>query len=327
MVGYKESSASDFKFRYVIPSSAYTGNMRLTDTNRTDDMDVWMRWAWNGVSGGGTFDWEKVSLDILPYVPSGVNALAANYEYREAVKVKFAYYQYGAGTGYGWYIDDVKVTVSRSDLDNPDAETTDIWNRTTADAHSGNYSWSNVDPITGEMKAGIDNYLMSTPIDLTNARSATLSAYFKFNINTANGAPPDGFRVEVSKDNGISWEPINLGVRGAWGISGTGEDDDDNYTDSKTYTGLTDSYDPDNPGLYNPAVVAADGYWVEAGTLTRLNCDLTSFSGNAIMIRFRVDTTNHAAYEHDDNTAYGSDPGFGGFWVDDVIVTGNTILG
>lgn len=315
MVGYRESAGGPFKFKYVVPSSAYTGNMRLSDTNRVDDMGVWMRWAWNGVSGGGTFSWEKVSLDILPYVnKTGVGG----YDPLSEVKVKFAYYQYGPGTGYGWYIDDVRVTVSRSDYSNPDAYTSDIWNRTTADAHSGLWSWSNVDPVTGEVKGGIDNSLITNPIDLTNARTATLSAYFKFNINTDDGAPPDGFRVEVSKDNGVNWEAINLGVRSAWGVSGTGADSDDgNTSDGKTYTGFTDS---------GEGSAIADGYWVEAGTLTRLNCDLSSFSGNAIMIRFRVVTTNHPLYAHDDNAASG-DPGFGGFWVDDVIVSGNTILG
>ena len=198
---------------------------------------------------------------------------------------------------------------------NPDSNTQDIWNYTNADSHSGNWSWSNVDPDTGLVKPGIDNYLMTTPIDLTNARNAYISAYVKFNFNYQSGAPPDGFRIEITRDNGVSWEAVNLGVRSGWNVSGTGNDAEDDYpTDGKAYSGLCDSGDP-----------VADSYWVELGTLTRVSIDLSSFSGNAIQIRFRMATNGHALYEHSNN-ANQADPGFGGFWVDDVIVYGETIL-
>ncbi|MCK5309143.1 MAG: hypothetical protein KAJ64_00685, partial [Thermoplasmata archaeon] len=70
-------------------------------------------------------------------------------------------------------------------------------------------------------------------------------------------------------------------------------------------------------------------YWVGLDSLTRINIDLTSFSGNAIQIRFRMATNGHDAYLHSNNDPiFGQnlDPGFGGFWVDDVIVYGETIL-
>jgi len=338
MVGYMESNLNpnvqaNWKWRYVVPSSAYTGNLRLNLTvaqraGRTDSMGTYMQWGWNGVSGRGTFAWEKVSVDILPWVnQTGI----AGYNPLSAVRVKFQYFQYGGGTGYGWYIDDVKVAVSRGDSTAVAAASADAWQLTNTStlwpgsgtifhsAHSGTHAWWNGNVTTGFMKKGIDNSLLCGPIDLTNARNATLGAYFKFNINTKDGAPPDGFRVEISRDNGVTWSAINLGVRAAWNVSGYETDASDGKTDGKSYTGLPTAG-------YTAAQV---GYWVSAGTCTRLNVDLSSFTGNAIMMRFRM-VTNAAAAYLPYKLAAGSFPAgsaFGGFYVDDVTVMGNTILG
>jgi hypothetical protein len=62
------------------------------------------------------------------------------------------------------------------------------------------------------------------------------------------------------------------------------------------------------------------------GSLSRVNIDLSSFSGHAIQIRFRMVTCSHPAYGHNNNANFGADPGFGGFFVDDVIVSGETIM-
>ncbi len=314
-IGYYDGTS--WQWKYVIPANAYTGNLRAS-TVVNDSFGTRIFWCWNGISSQGTFDWEFVTVNLLNYVPTA---------YRDEVKVKFNYTQYGGGTGYGWYIDDVRVTVCRSDLVMPTINTQDIWNLTTSQAHSGTHSWSNIDPNDPtQLKAGIDNYLMTTPIDLTNAKSSYLSAYLKFNINEDSGAPPDGFRVEISKDNGVTWISINLGVRTGGGVSGTGKDaDDGNPLDDKTYTGLTDSYNRNNSDAVNLAAAQADGYWVGMGTLSRVNIDLSSFSGNAIHIRFRTVTCSHTAYEHNNNHNQ-VDPGFGGFYVDDVIIYGETIL-
>jgi flagellin-like protein len=311
-VGYKTVPTGSWMWRYVIPANAYTGNLR-SSVWVNDSFGQRIYWCWNGVSGSGTFGWDYVSVDLLTFVPSAS---------RGEVKVKFNYTQYGGGTGHGWYIDDVRVRVSRSDSYWPSNNTAiqDIWNLTNMtqlgmNAHSGDHSWSNVDPVN-HMKPGIDNYLKTTPIDLTQAKNAYLSAYFKFNLNTASGAPPDGFRVEVSENGGISWTPINFGVRSSWGVSGTGNDIDDGFIDGRAYTGLCDSGNP-----------SADDYWVEANTLSRVNVDLTSYSGNAIQIRFRVVTCSHTDYAHD--AGYSFTPPtdeFFGFYVDDVIVYGETII-
>jgi hypothetical protein len=321
MLGFYNETSSGWQYRYVVPSSAYTGNLRLNVTTRTDDFGTFIQWGWNGISGRGTFAWEKVSLDLLYYLQD------VNPAWLDQVRVKFQYYQYGGGTGYGWYIDDVRITVSRSDAVTPGATMADAWRLVSpTDAaypvpplgmnhtHSGKYAWWNGDPTTGLMKPGIDNYLMTTPIDLTNAKAAYLSAYVKFNFNYASGSPPDGFRIEVSEDNGLTWVAVNLGVRSAWNVSGTDADWEDGYAgDGKSYTGISDAAD-------------AGSYWVNVGSLTRVNIDLSSFSGNAILIRFRVVTNSDPGYAHSNN-ANQANPGFGGFYLDDVQVMGETILG
>ncbi len=272
----------------------YSGNLKL-DVYREDSFGNPIIWAWNGASKKGTFGWEFVKVNLLKYVPE---------QYRSEVRIKFNYTQYGGGTGYGWYLDDVKIVLSRdgnSDT-NINANISDVWQfvSTTDRNNQSTHAWWNGDPGTGWFRGGIDNSLITRPIDLTNAWTAHLSAYFKFNINNDSGAPPDGFRVEISTDGGVNWRPINMGVRTAWGVSGT------NSSANTTYTGTNAGY-----------------YWTEAGSLLRLNVDLSTFSGNVVLLRFRVVTTNAPTYEHyEDSTV-----GFGGFYVDDVIIWGESLLG
>jgi hypothetical protein len=213
---------------------------------------------------------------------------------------------YGGGTGGGWWVDDVEVKVTRDDALAVTTETRDQWQLTSSAAHSGLYSWWNGNPSTNYLTGGIDNSLTTRSIDMINARNATLSAYFRFNINSESGLPPDGFRIEISSDNGINWKAVNLGVRSAWGVSGNDGDGSDGVPgDGKSYTGI-------NSGAN----------WVEAGSLTRLNCDLSGWAGKVIKMRFRVITAS------DSNPFYGNahyqspTAGFGGFFVDDVIIHG-----
>ena len=110
----------------------------------------------------------------------------------------------------------------------------------------------------------------------------------------------------------MTWTAINLGVRAAWGVSGNESDIQDGQFDGKSYTGL----DPNGDR------------WVKADTLTRLNCDISGWTGKVILIRFRLVTAS------DDNPYFGDKhcewygPGaaFGGFYVDDITVTGYSLL-
>jgi hypothetical protein len=271
----------------------YNGNLNLR-RREFDDFGSQMLWCWNGVSVNGLFDWEYAEFDLTPFI--GMTNLRLN----------FTLVLYGGGTGGGWWVDDVEVKVTREDQETVTNSTRDQWKLTSLDSYSGDYCWWNVNPTTGNLKGGIDNSLYTRQIDMTNARNATLSAYFKFNINSAAGRPPDGFRVEISKDNGVSWTAINLGVRSSWGLSGNDSDASDGIpNDGKSYTGI-------NLG----------NYWVEAGSLTRLNCDLSGWAGEVISLRFRVVTAS------DLNPFFGSTHydsatvGFGGFYIDDVVIHG-----
>jgi hypothetical protein len=292
-------NGTNWSFEYVVPYQLYPGNYNNSES-RYDDYNNEMRWCYNGISGNGRFTWDYVEVNL------------DNWTGQQDLRIRFLFMWSNWSYGGGYYIDDVEIRVNRDDAENLTTANLDQWGLTSSDAHSGNYCWWNRNPETGNLSGGLDNSLYSRPIDLTNARNASLSAYFKFNINSAAGLPPDGFRVEISDDNGVSWKTITLGVRAAWGVSGNESDIDDGMIDGKSYTGL----DPDNDR------------WVEASTLTRLNADISGWTGNVILIRFRVVTAS------DDNPYFGADhyewygPGaaFGGFYVDDITITGYSLL-
>ena len=296
-----------WKFLYIIPSGVYTGGLYYPMTVM-DGFNNQVKWCFNGVSGGGTFAWDRVELDVMPYIEQLGTNIAGNPDYyKGSVRVAFKYIQFGGGTGIGWYLDDVQLNVGRADATVPTAIHADVWNMTHTTDRTGapTHAWWNRNPAANGLKPGIDNALTTTPIDLSNAVSVTLGAYFKFNINTADGVPPDCVRVEVTPDAGASWYAINLGVRGAWGLSGSGNDASDGKLDGKSYTGIGTS-----------------GGWVEAGTLARLNVDLSAWRGKQIQVRFRIVTNNLATYAH-----YASPAAPWGVYIDDVTLTGLTKFG
>jgi hypothetical protein len=305
-VGTGGSPTGPFTYRYITPTQPYPNNLKLSEwgsAHLDDDAGTDMRWCWNGISGAGRFSWDFVQVDLTPYVGN------------QYVRVKFLYLFCGGGTGFGWAIDDVEIRVHRSNAVAVTAAAADQWELVEegmmygddfADgrfAQSGKHSWWNHNPRAGidTLKGGIDNSLVTIPIDLSRAKDARLNAKLRFNILYPEGRPPDGFRVEVSSDNGLSWRQLNMGVRSAWNVSGT----EAAGPDGTSYTGVDTG---DN--------------WVSAGTLTRLNCDLSGWSGSVIQIRFRVITRNDTVNHHQD-----LGPGFGGFFLDDVTVTGNTTTG
>ena len=305
-VGIGTGINGPFTWYYLAPTQPYPSNLRISDwgsAHLKDGNGTDMRWCWNGVSGAGKFSWDNVQADLTPYVGN------------QFVRIKFLYLFCAGGTGFGWAIDDVEVHVHRSDSVAVTSAVDDQWElvkegNTYGDdyadgtfAYSGQYSWWNHNPQAGidTLKGGIDDSLVSIPIDLSRAKDAFLQVKMRFNLPYPEGRPPDGFRVEVSNNNGISWRQVNMGVRAAWNVSGT----EAAGADGTSYTGVNLG---DN--------------WVNSGTLTRLNCDLSGWSGSVIQIRFRVVTRNDTLTHYHDMGA-----GFGGFFIDDVTVVGNTTTG
>ncbi|MBI5000282.1 MAG: type IV pilin [Euryarchaeota archaeon] len=312
VLGFMVNDSGTWKFKYVVPSGVYSGGLYYLQSTY-DNFSTQVKWCFNGVSGQGTFAWDYVDFDLMPFILS-LESSTGRY-FRNGVRLAFKYVQYGGGTGVGWYIDDVQLRVFRNNTQ-PDASVKDMWNLTNmgAGAHSGSYAWWNVD--TGGLRPGIDNSLETAPIDLTFGLQVTLNAYFKFNVNTSDGMPPDCFRVEVTADNGLSWSTLTLGVRSCWNVSGIEPSSTDgNASDGKSYSGLTDTGIANNNNN-----VEADNYWVSAGSLNRLNVDLSQFVGSQVKLRFRM-VVNNATYNHYSRWL---SPPFYGFMIDDVTVTGTT---
>ncbi|MGA1848496.1 MAG: VWA domain-containing protein [Thermoplasmatota archaeon] len=288
-------------WEYIQPDQPYTGNYHESSWGIIkDQVGNEIRWCWNGMSGGGTMGWDQVTVNLEDFLG-------------KVIHVGFIYLHLEGGSGYGWFLDDVTVKITTEDT-NPlkKAASTDSWSLKETSSpgvfsYSGTHAWFCGDPNNmNDLQDGIDNSLYSRQIDLTNVRTATLEAKVKFNIDTAPGRPPDGFRIEVSIDNKQTWVPLNLGVRSAWGVSGTGTDADDGVPgDGKSYTGLITDGNTEN--------------WVPIGTLTRVNSDLSAFTGNVINIRFRVVTNTDATHYADVNE-------FKGIYIDDVLITGESLV-
>ena len=284
---------------YVKPKQPYTGNVKFDEMKK--DAWIWKDrdgnlpyWCFNGRSGGGTFDWEYVEADLSKYI--GV--------FKE-IRIVFVMAQYGglpANGGWhpemGWYIDDVKVKVIGDGV-------YDLWRLENLTeygdkigAHSGNYAWVYNDTNeNGNLPEGIDSSLISKQIDLTSARNATLDFWIRFNLDPSSGLPPASVLVEVSSDGGTTWSSLTYGVRIGWGSSGHG-----GYA-GKLDNGKTNAYG-----------------WVSDHTLLRINCDLSGWAGETIILRFRVVTNATTPDTWDPNHA--SDPH--GVYIDDVYVWGES---
>ncbi|MEM4728792.1 MAG: CARDB domain-containing protein [Thermoplasmata archaeon] len=305
MVGTAASESGPYTYRYITPTQPYTGNLQIAQWGTPHLKDGFgndIRWCWNGVSGSGRFTWDYVEADLTPFIGN------------QFVRVRFAYIYCTGGTGMGWAIDDIEVRVERANAVPVSASVPDQWELVRkgdvlggggdiADAYSGEWAWLCHSPSPGidYLAAGIDNSLTTIPIDLTNALDARLDARLKFNINSLDGRPPDGLRVEVSSDNGITWRALNRGVRSGWKVSGT------------------EAAGPDGTSATG---VDLGGNWVASGTMSRLNCDLSGWAGSVILLRFRVVTRTDIADHYHSALA-----GFGGVYIDDIKVVGNTTTG
>jgi len=274
----------------------------MPNVERSDSFGNVITWGWTGISGEGTFGWEHVEVNVLDFVPE---------DYRSAVRIRFQYTQYGGGTGLGWYVDDVRLTTSRSDRVAVDMNDMDTWRLIEGSiaegtTHSGTGAWFCGGWSGGDFHEGIDNSLYTRAIDLTTARTATLEFMAKFNLQKAEDQPPDGFRVEISKNSGLSWVPLNFGLRASWGVSGTESDASDGTDgDGKSFTGLDDGSN-----------------WVPASSLTRMTINLNGYSGEVVMLRFRMITNTDGLHAEDI-----SESAFYGFYIDDIVVFGESQAG
>ncbi|MGA1873627.1 MAG: hypothetical protein ACMUHY_08130, partial [Thermoplasmatota archaeon] len=290
----------DIDWNYATPLKGFYSGSMMPGVERDDSFGNDIIWGWNGLSNEGTFGWEFVEFDILEWVPE---------EYRNSIRVRFQYTQYGGGTGDGWWIDDVRIVTSREDTEDISATETDTWKLVTGSTwagttHSGSRSWLCAGPGGGDLQDGIDNSLYTRSIDLTNARYAYLEFYTRFNLQYAAGRPPDGFRVEVSKDGGLKWAPLNYGVRTSWKVSGTESDASDGLDgDGRSYTGIVQPGDSNN--------------WVPASSITRMSINLNGYTGEVIKLRFRVVTNIDGQHYEDPDM-------FMGVYIDDVVVYGES---
>lgn len=276
-------------------------------------------WAFNGKSAGGTFGWRYTSVDLARYDDF--------MEKHDKVRVVFVMAQLGGTVDdwhpeKGWYIDNINMRVTREFEEEVPEDEHGYWMRVSQDdlddigfvddtvathIEEGYYQDNTVgedgeghywmfarnDDGVPALPRGTDSSLYTSRIDLSNAENPELIAYLKFNLDNRKGLPPDGIRIEVSEDDGRTWDPSpTSGLRAGWGASG-----DDKWGG---YSGETDDDLPEDYG------------WVGIDTLDRVSADLSAWRGENVIIRFRVFTNTTGDYERDDLPK--------AIFIDDVVV-------
>ncbi|MBS3781987.1 MAG: hypothetical protein KGY68_05200, partial [Candidatus Thermoplasmatota archaeon] len=249
-----------------------TGDLRLED--REGNIPYWV---FNGKSADRTFDWRHTSVNVGRHEDFLKD--------HDEVRAVFMFAQFGGITredGWepemGWYIDDVRFKASYEwDEDGPghwkltnaegleeemgidiNPEEDDEYHDHTLGTEEGHY-WiftSKDNDGNDKLPQGVDSSLYTHPIYLEKAEDPRLSAYMKFNLeDDGEESPPDGFRVEISSDDGRTWQSLTSGNRPTAGTSGD------------------------------------SGYgWKNLDTLSKLNVDLSAWKGEIIRLRFRVFT-------------------------------------
>lgn len=300
---------------YVEPEQSYTGNLNLARIDEHNDeggprltgdtgapyledtKGNLPYWVFNGKSADRTFDWRYTSVDLGRHEEF--------LDKHEEVRAVFMLSQFGGITreddwtpDMGWYVDNVRFKlssewnstgpsywdrVSANELDSEmgidNVDTSQYLDR--HDEDDGKY-WmftSRDDEGNDILPEGVDSSLYTHPIHLENAEDPRLSAYMKFNIDDSAGLPPDGFRVEVSDDDGRTWNSLTYGARSAWNASGT------DAASGEAYSGTTENESSDDYG------------WVDSSTLHRLSADLSGWRGETIRLRFRVFTNKTEMYD------------------------------
>ncbi|MFW5907887.1 MAG: CARDB domain-containing protein [Candidatus Natronoplasma sp.] len=290
------------------PDLTGDGGTGLID--REDDLPYW---CFNGKSGSGAFDWQFVSVDLSDY-----ENFMGDFD---EVRVVFVMAQMGGispesgwNEDMGWYIDNVNLRVTRTaegeipqdgngywmrvnktELEDekgfniPVGEEDKYYDHTLGDENGHYWLYTRNDNDETALPQGVDSSLYTSMISLDNAEQPELIAYMKFNLDNTSAVPPDGLRIEVSEDDGRSWDSLTYGIRSGWGASGD--------TEHGKYSGETDD------GEYG---------WVNASSLARVSTDLSGYRGENIILRFRVFTNLTDSYEVDDLPK--------GIFIDDVMV-------
>ncbi|MFP4142438.1 MAG: hypothetical protein ACLFSM_04075, partial [Thermoplasmata archaeon] len=315
---------------YVEPEQSYTGNLNLARIDEHNE-DGGPRltgdkgppyledtegnlpyWVFNGKSADRTFDWRYTSVDLGRHEEF--------LDEHEEVRAVFMLSQFGGITredgwtpDMGWYVDNVRFKLS-SEWNSTGPS---YWDRVSANELDSEMGIDNVDTSQyldrhGEddgkywmftsrddegndtLPEGVDSSLYTHPIHLENAEDPRLSAYMKFNIDDSAGLPPDGFRIEVSDDDGRTWNSLTYGSRAAWNASGT------DAANGEAYSGTTENESSDDYG------------WVDSSTLHRLSADLSGWRGEIIKLRFRVFTNKTDIYDDPDLPK--------AIFIDDVVV-------
>jgi len=302
---------------YINPTSAYNSNHKGWDVPAAyDDDGTYMMFCWNGYGTDTLYNWEFVKVDFTSYIQKAEEYSNGNLRIRFYLLVYEQYYGLypnGVNDGgaadpydYGgmWLIDDVEAHVYGGGKD--------MWHylgpeNTYFDSHSGDYAFWCGNNSTGLFATSMDCSLTSVPIDLTTAKDAKLEFWTKFNIKMKGGYPGDWCQIAVSDDMGNTWHNIQFGYTFGWNVSGTRSDADDlPADDGKSYTGIT----PDGgPG------------WVSSNTLMKISADLSGASGSTILIRITMITNNDA------DIAENASLGWGGIYIDDIRIIGNSSLG
>jgi len=287
--------------QYIRPDQSYTGNLDFDvvdeekesggpdidgdgQTGLKDLGENIPYWCFNGKSRGGTFGWDRVTVNLDRYDEFFDEDIS---EYR----VVFVTAQMGGiseDTGWrpemGWYIDNVRVELTRDPHLSELEEGVGYWIRANreeletmgfdVDDHyhdsRGNldgrfWMYAGIDDGEPILPKGVDSSLYTSTISLSNADTPVLNADIRFNFHDGGGRPPNGLRIEITDDDGATWSSLTYGVRAGWNY--TGGDCD--------YSGESDE------GGYG---------WVDTETLIRLNTDLSDWRGQNVRLRFRVFT-------------------------------------
>lgn len=292
--------------RYIRPDQSYTGNLHFGEVDNEsesqgleiggnsdglidsfdEDNETLPYWAFNGKSGGGTFGWDQINVDLSRYEKF--------MEEHEEVRVVFVMAQMGGITEdqhrpeMGWYIDDVEVELTRDTSEGIPEDDGDLgywiranqtelknmgfnieyYNDSSGDDDGRFWMYASKDnnnePV---LPRGVDSSLYTSRISLVNAENPVLEANLRFNIASGADDLPSGLRVEISDDDGDTWNDLTQGVRTGWGVSGTG-------------------------GEYSGEEIEGTDNWTSASSLGRFATDLSAYRGEHVTLRFRVYTNN-----------------------------------